>query len=326
MPRTDSPLAKVIEILRSKKSFLITSHLRPDGDAIGSQLALASLLEEMGKSAFIVNVDPVPETFRFLSGSDRILNDFTSPDYPEIAIVLDSSDLDRIGRTADLVREAKLIINIDHHISNSRFGNINLIEGKAAAVGEQIFSLIRSLGFSVGKERAVSLYTAILMDTGAFQYANTTENTHQIVSSLLKEGVDSAEIAEKVYQKPSFSRQKLLGLVLTALRKNSQGRIVWSRLTREMCREAEAKDSESGGFINYIQSLEGAELALFFQETDKKNQIRISFRGKGKEIDVNDLARQFGGGGHKLAAGCLMEGSIEEVEDKILTAAREIIK
>ncbi|MCD5401207.1 DHH family phosphoesterase, partial [candidate division NPL-UPA2 bacterium] len=166
MPGTDSPLAEIVEVLRSKKSFLITSHLHPDGDAIGSQLALASLLKEMGKSVIIVNVDPVPDTFRFLPGSDRIINDFTSQDHPEVALVLDTSNLDRTGRVADLVRKAKLIINIDHHIGNDKFGNINLVEEKASAVGEQIFSIISSLGFSVGKERAISLYTAILTDTG----------------------------------------------------------------------------------------------------------------------------------------------------------------
>lgn len=318
--------SKVAEILREEKSFLVTSHLCPDGDAIGSQLALASLLEEMGKSAFIVNIDPVPDTFRFLPGSDCISNDWTSPDHPEIALVLDTSNLDRTGRVADLVRKAKLIINIDHHISNNKFGNINLVEEKTSAVGEQIFSLICSLGFSVGEKRAVSLYTAILTDTGAFQYANTTAKTHKIVSYLLREGVEPAGIAEKVYGNTSFSRQKLLGLALTTLRKSQQGGIIWFRLTREMHREAEAKDSETDGFIDYVQSIEGIKLALLFRETDRKNQIRVSFRAKGKEINVNNLAQRFGGGGHERAAGCLMEGNIEEVEEKVLTAARELVK
>lgn len=325
IPEADSPLAKIIEILRSKKSFLITSHLRPDGDAIGSQLALASLLEEMGKSVIIVNMDPVPDTFRFLPGSDRIINDFTSHDHPEVALVLDSGGLDRTGEVADLARKTKSIINIDHHISNNKFGDINLVEEKASSVGEQIFSIIRSLGFSVGKERAVSLYTAILTDTGSFRYANTTEKTHRIVSCLLKEGVDPAGIAEKVRRSTSFSRQKLLGLALTTLQKRNREGISWFHLTRDMFREAKAKDTETDGFIDYIQSIEGTKLALFFQETDKENQIRVSFRSKGK-IDVDSLARKFGGGGHQRAAGCLVEGKIEEVEEKVLTAARELIK
>lgn len=325
MPGPDSPLAKVVGVLKSKKSFLITSHLRPDGDAIGSQLALASLLEEMGKSVFIINLDPVPETFRFLPGSDRISNDFTFPDHPEVALVLDSSGLDRIGKVADLVRKAKTIINIDHHLSNHRFGDINLVEEKASAVGEQIFSLICSLGFSIGKKRALSLYTAIFTDTGAFQYANTTARTHEIVSCLLREGVDPADIAEKVYRNNSFSRQKLLGLALTTLRKSRPGGIIWFRLTREMYRKVEAKDSETSSFIDCVQSIEGIKLALFFQETDRKSQVRVSFRAKGEEINVNNLARRFGGGGHQRAAGCLMEGSIEEVEKKVLTAAQELL-
>lgn len=316
--------SKVAEVLRSEKSFLITSHLRPDGDAIGSQLALASLLEEMGKSVIIVNVDPVPDTFHFLPGSDRIINDFTSPDYPQVALVLDSSNLDRTGKAADLVRKAKLIINIDHHISNNKFGNINLVEEKASAVGEQIFSIINYLGFSVGKERAVSLYTAILTDTGSFQYVNTSEKTHRIVSCLLREGVEPVGVAEKVYGRTSFARQKLLGLALTTLKKSERGEISWFRLTREMCKKVEVEDSETNGFISYIQSVKGIELALFFRETSKENQIRVSFRSKGK-IDVNSLARKFGGGGHERAAGCLMEGNIEKVEESILTAARELL-
>lgn len=325
MPEAGSPLVKVAEILRDEKSFLITSHVRPDGDAIGSQLALASLLREMGKTVIIVDADPVPDTFRFLPGSDIIINAFTSQDYPEVALVLDTGSLDRTGRVADLVRKARLIINIDHHMSNDKFGNINLVEEKVGATGELVFSIICSLGFPVGKERAISLYAAIFTDTGSFQYANTTENTHRIVSCLLKEGVDPAEMAERVCQRPSFPRQKLLGLVLTTLRKNSQDRIAWSRLTREMGREAEAKDSETGGFIDYVQSIKGIELALLFQETDRKDHIKVSFRAKG-EINVNNLARRFGGGGHKRAAGCLIKGSMEEVEKKVLTMAREQVE
>ncbi|NOX98106.1 MAG: bifunctional oligoribonuclease/PAP phosphatase NrnA [Nitrospirae bacterium] len=316
--------SKIIEVLRNKESFLITSHLRPDGDAIGSQLALASLLEEMGKSIIIVNVDPVPDPFRFLPESDRITNDFIPEDPPEVALVLDTSSLDRTGRVAGLVRKAKLVINIDHHISNEKFGDINLIEEDAGAVGEQIFSLIRSLDCPIGKKRAVSLYTAILTDTGAFQYDNTTEKTHRIARHLLREGVEPALITEKIYQNVSFSRQKLLGLALATLRRNPREGVGWIRLTREMYRKAEAKDSETDGFINYVRSIKGIRLALLFQETDKKNQVRVSFRSS-REINVNDLAQQFGGGGHPRAAGCTVEGDIEEVENKVLAAARKII-
>ena len=317
-------LKEVLGILRDKKSFLISSHLRPDGDAIGSQLALASLLEEMGKSVIVVNADPVPGAFRFLPRSDRITNDFSSRDYPEVALILDSGDLERIGRAADLARKTKLIVNIDHHVSNNKFGNINLIE-EVSAVGEQIFSIIRSLGFSIGKERAVSLYTAIVTDTGSFRYANTTEKTHRIAGCLLGEGVDPVLISEELHRNVSFSRQRLLGLSLTTLRKDDRGEIGWFRLTRDMYREAGANDTESDGFIDYVQSIKGIKLVLFFQETSKENQVRVSFRSGGG-IDVDRLARQFGGGGHQRAAGCLIKGNIEEVEKKVLAAAREIVK
>jgi len=333
-PEVDSPPAKIIEVLKSKKSFLVTSHIRPDGDALGSQLALASLLEEMGKSVIILDPDPIPDSFRFLPGSDRIIpvcrvgtgrNDFTFPDCPEVALVLDAGSLDRIGKVAEVVGRAKLIINIDHHLSNNKFGNINLVEEKASAVGELIFSIICSLGFPVGKERAVALYTAILTDTGSFQYANTTERTHRIVSCLLREGVNPAGIAEKIYSDTPFPRQKLLGLALTTLRKSHRGRISWFLLTREMYEKAEAEDSEADGFINYVQSIRGTELALLFRETDKKNSIRVSLRSRGN-IDVDSLARKFGGGGHQRAAGCLIEGNIEAVEKQVLKAAGEIIE
>lgn len=320
-------IKEIIEVLRNNDFFLVTSHLNPDGDAIGSQLALASLLEEMGKRAVIIDEDPVPDRFRFLSQSDRITVISSSllrtEDFPQVSLVLDCSDLGRAGKVQRLVKETNLIVNIDHHISNDKFGDINLIDEEASAVGEQIFALIESLGYPVGKERAVSLYTAILTDTGSFQYVNTTPKTHQIAACLLREGINPSLIAEKLYRASSFSQQKLLGLALATLERSSDGSIAWFWLTRDMYRQSQSSSKDTDGFIDCIQSIEGVKLALSFREMED-NKVKVSFRSKG-EIDAASLASHFGGGGHRGAAGCRIEGSIQEVEKRVLAVASQCI-
>ncbi len=317
----------IIQVLKNNDFFLVTSHLNPDGDSVGSQLALVSLLEEMGKRVVIIDEDPVPDNLRFLPQSDRIafINSKLrrTEDCPQVSLVLDCSDLERVGKVAELVKETDLIINIDHHISNDKFGDIDLVDEQASAVGEQIFDLIKSLGYPVGEERAISLYTAILTDTGSFQYANTTPRTHQIVASLLKEGVSPSLLAERVYRVSSFPRQKLLGLSLATLERSSDGSIAWFRLTREMYWQSQASPQETNGFINCIGSLQGVKLALLFREREDR-KVKVSFRSKG-ELNVASLAKHFGGGGHRGASGCLIEGSIEEVEKRVLAVARQSI-
>lgn len=312
----------IIQVLKNNDFFLVTSHLNPDGDSVGSQLALVSLLKEMGKRAVIIDEDPVPNNLCFLPQSDRINSKLLrTEDFPQVSLVLDCSDLERVGKVAQLVKETDLIINIDHHISNDKFGDINLIGEEASAVAEQIFDLIKSLGYPVGKERAVSLYTAILTDTGSFQYANTTPKTHQIAACLLKEGVSPSLLAEKVYRVDSFSRQKLLGLALGTLERTCDGSIAWFRLTREMYQQSQSSPEETNGFIDCISSIQGVKLALLFRDRED-SKVKVSFRSKG-ELNVASLAEHFGGGGHRGASGCLIKGSIEEVEKRVLAVARQ---
>ena len=313
-------LSEILDVFRKHFSFLITSHENPEGDNIGSQLALASLLRELGKESHIRNADPVPTNLLFLPGSKDISNDLTPVPSFEVAVVLDCGELGRVGKVEPLVKKASLIVNIDHHLSNPGFGHINYVDAKAAAVGEMLFDFFSPLGIKIGKERATCLYTAIVADTGSFQYENTSPHTHAVAAMLLQEGIDPSWISEKVFQSRPVSAYRLLALVLSNLTLSEDGRIAGAFLTRDMYQKAGAREDDTEGFVEHLRSIQGVEAAiLFFEEED--GTVRVSFRSRG-EADVSAAAREFGGGGHRNAAGCTITGKLDEVREKVIQEIR----
>lgn len=320
----------VIDEIKKHKKFLITAHVNLEGDSLGSQLAMKKLLLGMGKEAYILDNDPVPEHYKFLPGSGEVSNSLDKAADIDAAIVLDCPTLKRIGKVRDVIsKKAKVVINIDHHISNEKFGDINWVEPHASSAGEMVYRLFKETGIKLTKEVALSLYIAILTDTGSFNYENTSSITHEIAGELLGYGLDPAEVSESVYERRSVEDIKLLGLVLTTLQVNKSGTIAYLEVTKEMLDSTGADISKSEGLINYARSIDKVKVAVLFKEdqidTDK---ISVSFRskGNGNTVDVNKIAAYFAGGGHMRASGCIITGGLAEAKKKVLAKVEEEVK
>lgn len=311
-------LKEIAAVLKKFDTFLVTTHLRPDGDSIGSEIVFLELLETLGKKAVALNDSPVPSLYKFLPGSEKIVTSLKRDFQPQAALVLDTPSLDRLGRIKEFVQKAPLIVNIDHHISNTCFGHINLVRVKAGATGEQVMNLLRYLKVQVKPSWAVCLYTAIITDTGSFRYTNTTPATHRLAAKLIEAGVKPTEIAEQIYESNSIDKLRFLSGVLKGIKTSPDGEIAW--VTVPPYRNWE-NDEE---LITYPRSLKGVKIAILFREL-KSNRVKISFRSKGG-VDVNTLAQKFGGGGHRAASGCVVKGGLASVRRKILAAAADYLR
>ena len=304
---------EIVKFTKSHKRFAITSHARPDGDSIGSELALALALEELGKTAHVYNADGHPQAFSSMPGIEQIrTTDHLSGQY-EAIFVLECNDLSR-PKLANLSRYYS--INIDHHPGTRPFGNLNWVDTSAAAVGEMIYRLIRGLDVPLTPEISTNLYVAILTDTGSFQFSNTRAETFQIAGELVARGANPGRIAQAVYMSQPHSKVRLLARVLGTLQLHPSKKIAWILLTQEMLKQAAASVNETEGMVNYALFLEGVEMAAFFREENQEH-FRVSLRSK-REHDVGAVARRFGGGGHRATAGLSMEGPFSEVSDRVI--------
>ena len=319
-------MEKIIAALKNNDKFLITAHVNLEGDSLGSQLAMRELLVKLGKTAFIVDNDPAPEHYRFLPKADEIFTDISKIYDFDTVVVLDCPTLKRVGKVKDLITKDKLVLNIDHHISNENFGRINWVDPNASSAGEMVFKLFKAMGVPLTKETALLLYIAILTDTGSFNYENTSGVTHEIAGELLGYGLEPAMVSESVYERRTVEDIKFLGLVLASLKLNKTGEIAYLEITKSMLKETGADILKSEGFINYARSIDKVKIAILFKEDPKLvNKIGVSFRAKG-DMDVNGLAGHFGGGGHVKASGCIIEGSLAEAERKVLAKAEEVVR
>ena len=325
-----SSLSEVIEAINRGRRFLITAHINLEGDALGSQLAMKELLTGMGKEAFILDSDPIPEHYKFLPKAAEVSNNLNNVNDFDAAVVLDCPTLNRTGRVKDVIKErAKPIINIDHHISNEKFGDTNWVEPNASSAGEMVFRLFKETGTRMTKEVALSLYIAILTDTGSFNYDNTSSATHEIAGELLGYGLDPALVSESVYERRSVEDINLIGLVLSTICVNKESTIAYLEVTKDMLDKTGADIAKSEGLINFARSIDGVKVAVLFKEDQKdKNKINISFRSKGNGdvIDVNRIASFFGGGGHTKASGCVIMGGMKEAKSKVLDKVEDVLK
>jgi phosphoesterase RecJ-like protein len=306
-------MQEILKFIREHQEFAITAHARPDGDSLGSELALAAALKRLGKQVDIVNADPHPQVYADLPGLDQIRRGRRLRGKYDAVFVLETNELARTGLTG---LDQYFIINVDHHRNTLPFGNLNFVDPKAAAVGEIIFELIRQLGVPITPDIATNLYVAILTDTGSFQFSNTTAHTFRIAEQLVLAGANPAEIAQSVYMSHPKSKLRLLGRVLETLEIHPSGRIAWVLLTQEMLKEAGADSTETEGLVNYPLSLDGVVAVAFFRE-EGTNRYRVSLRSKN-DFDVASAAEYFGGGGHTNAAGLWIEGTFEEARDKVI--------
>ena len=332
-------MAEILKVLEGHETFLISSHTNPDGDSIGSQLALYSLLSGLRKKALVIDSDPVPFAYSFLPNAnvlreestlhvkgpelkaqDARHQDFESISDIEVAIILDCGNLNRIGeKLAAQIYPKQAVINIDHHRTNDRFGTHNLVDAGACATAEIIFRLMEDSGIEIGQDRAECLYTAIITDTGCFRYANTTAEAHRIAARLIDEGACPDQIARSVYEVIPYQRARLFGMALETLKLSPDGKIAWVSVTNEMHTRSGTEDTDTEGFIDYVRSIRNAEIAILFRETSK-GDIRVSLRSKGQLV-VDEVAAAFGGGGHRAAAGC----SISETLDKAIALVLEAV-
>jgi len=323
MIKRNKIIQQILESVRNNCSFFITAHLNPDGDTLGSELALSSWLKRLGKRVTITNIDPVPEIYSFLpwigwiEKKNKVLSNF------DVGFILECSEPERIGGIINLEKQLGLVINIDHHLSAQNYGDINWFDPKASATAEQIYQLIRKSGGVLTCEEALCLYVGILTDTGKFQQENTTAHTHRIVADLLNYGIHPEEIYSKIYTRKSYSTLKLLGSTLTTLKLTGRGKIAYQEITRGMY-EKNKNGQPDEETINYPLTIPGVEISVLFRETKEgKNIIKVGFRSRNK-VDVHKIAEHFGGGGHYNASGCILEGNLKQVEKLVLSYVKKI--
>lgn len=321
-------IAALLDLLRERDSFVITSHARPDGDAIGSSLGLMHLLEALGKNVVVAFSEPIPDAYFCLPGVERIQSQLPL-EAPDAAILLECDCIER--SSYDRVRfEAMapaLIINIDHHLTGREFGGFNWIDPSACAVGAMIYDLARASGVSITPGIAQCLYTAVLTDTGSFTYASTTAATFAMAAHLVSCGANPNKIAQAIYASNPPARIRLLGSALNnfVLDTRGPGKIAWSAITLREMERAGATVEDCEGVVTHLISIAGVDAAVFLRETSSPRQFRLSLRSKG-EIDVASIAERFGGGGHRSASGCIIEGSLTEVTERILLELHSYIE
>jgi phosphoesterase RecJ-like protein len=313
-------MEKAVELIKSSDNIFIASHVQPDGDNIGSILALGMALKKMNKDVKILKVDDIPSDYKFLPKIELIKEYNIDPNI-DLFFALDSSDIDRLGIGKEFALKAKRIVNIDHHITNTNFGNINIISSSSGATGEIVYEFIKRMGVDIDKNIGTCLYTAISTDTGSFMYSNTTYKTHLIVAELLKTKIDLNEINVNLYQSRSMERTRLFIESLNKLELYLDNKIGIIPVTQEMLKSNNAKLEDTEGTVSFIRDIDSIEVACLLKEIEK-GQIKISLRSK-RDIDVSKISSKFNGGGHKKAAGCTIYTSIEEAKGLIL---KEIIK
>ena len=314
-------LSQVVELVEKKDRFAITSHVRPDGDSLGSSLGLYWLLRALDKDVEVTMRDVAPHAYQLLPGAGAI-RVTPSVDRPYDAVfVIECSDIDRPG-LIDL--EKQFVVNIDHHSTTALFGAINWIDSTASAVGEMIYNLCKATGVRVTKEIAECVYTALLTDTGSFHYSNTTERTFKIASELVRTGVKPAKTAEAIFGSYQWPKIELLSLVLATAKRDETGHIAWMEQTLEMQEQTRASEEDADGFVNYPLSVEEIEATALFKECSP-GVYRTSLRSKG-DVNVAKVAEQFGGGGHRNAAGCTLKGNLESVERQVVPLLQDAIK
>ncbi|HBI23548.1 MAG TPA: hypothetical protein DDX84_04950 [Nitrospiraceae bacterium] len=307
--------------IRKRETFLITTHVNPEGDAIGSSLALALALSSIGKKVEVITQDPVPKGLKFLPSSDTIKQAKSIDRRFDAVITVDCGDLERVGFLKIDNIPGDILINIDHHVTNKGFGAVNFVED-AVASAQLIYDIMKRLNISLTPDIATCIYTAIMTETGSFRYSNTTSETFKIAQEMVSAGAMPWNIAEQIFNRNNIGRIKLLGLILESLDRSDDGKISWITVKEQMYRETGTSKEDVEDFINFPRSIEGVEVAILFRESNQG--WKISLRSNGK-VDVSNMALEFGGGGHSMAAGFFIQGGHEEVKKRVVNSARSFL-
>lgn len=325
MVRMKTILNNILDVLRQKKKFILTTHINPDGDALGSTIALAELLRAMSKDYVVCCRDAFPEGYSFL-GHDWTAYSSASIDASQydVVIAIDSPVKDRLGNAAEILDKVPFLINIDHHPGNDLGGDIDLVDESSAAAGELIYYLYKESGAVFTQVALNALYTAIATDTGSFKYHNTTSQTHKIIADLIDLGVEPGDINTKLYSNMPFKKVQLHGFLSSRIQLAVSGRIGWAFLKSSELKQFDATKDDTDGFVNMLRNIDSVEVCFFAFEDEEKGETKISLRSSG-DANVNHIANEFGGGGHARAAGCTISHSAEEASLQVLNRlTREI--
>ena len=312
------------QALRENQRFAVLSHVRPDGDALGSQLALGLSLKQLGKDVRIWNEDGMLEKYSFLPSANLLTKPPADPEDVDVAIALDTAIQNRLGTALPAVRSAKVWINIDHHPSNPGYGDLVQIDPKAPATGEILFELIKSEKLPIDAAIAENLYVAISTDTGSFQYPNTTARTLEIAAELIRAGVDVGRVSQLTYENYPRRRVELLRDLLGTMRFDANDRVASFSLSLATAKKLGVLPEDNEGLIDHLRAIRGVIVAVFFEELPD-GKVRVSMRSKNEKVNVCAICEKFGGGGHVLAAGARVRGTLAEVEKKVLEEVRDIV-
>jgi phosphoesterase RecJ-like protein len=318
---------QIIQPLKDSSTVLLASHSNPDGDAIGSLVAMGLALEKLGKTVTMFNDSPMPAVYRFLPGIRRIRNVIEDVESYDTAVILDCGDIVRIGSQAEQVKSIPVVINIDHHITNTGFGNVQLIDTAACATAELVYRLIQSLAIPIDIDMATLLYTAIFTDTGSFRFSSTNREAFTICNQMVSMGVDPYHVAQNVYGTYSLGRIKLLNLALDSIEIAADGKVSIMTVSREMLAKTATQPEDADGLINYAKRIEDVRLAALIHEDNGTGtagngtpRYHVSLRSDGT-IDVAAIAAEFGGGGHASAAGFNATRPLAEIKAEIIRIA-----
>ena len=314
---------RILEVIREHKTFCIVGHIRPDGDCVGSQLALAIALQNAGKKVTCWNEDPIPDKYKFLD-PDGLLERPKPGQGFDCVIATDCASFQRLGNAGKYSLNRKVLINIDHHESNPRYGDVNWVSAREPSCGELVFRLLKVARWPITKPIADLLFAAVSTDTGSFQYPTTRPGTFHTGAELVTRGADLAKICDEVYQSYPLSRARLLKHVYTKFRLTANDRIAYLWLKKKDFSRTGATSDETEGLIDHIRAIEPVVVACVFEEMEPE-LTRISLRSKNPNVNVNEIAAQFGGGGHPAAAGARIPGKPLSVQRKVIAAVKRAL-
>ena len=314
---------RILEVIRENKTFCIVGHVRPDGDCIGSQLGLAMALRNEGKKVFCWNEDVVPQKYKFLDPAGLFQKPKRGQAF-DCVIAVDCASFERLGKTGECAADRKIFINIDHHESNTRYADINWVSAREPSCGELIFRLLKVAHWPITKPIADNLFTAVSTDTGSFRYPTTRPGTFHAAAELVTRGANLAKICDEVYQSYPLSRAKLLQHVYSRFRLTHHDQIGWFWLKQADFTRTGGESEDTEGLIDHIRNIEPVVVACVFEEVEP-GLVRISLRSKSDKVNVNEIAAQFGGGGHPAAAGAKISGQPLSVQRKVIAAIKRAL-
>jgi phosphoesterase RecJ-like protein len=314
---------RIIETIRQSRTFCVAGHIRPDGDCVGSQLGLTLALRNEGKKVTCWNEDRIPQKYDFLDPDGVVQKPKRGLRF-DCVIATDAASFERLGSVGRCVAQRKLLINIDHHESNTRYGDLNWVSAREPSTGELIYRLLKIAKWPITKRIADSLFTAVSTDTGSFQYSTTRPGTYHVAGELVSRGADLAKICEEVYQSYPLSRARLLRHIYSHFRLTHQDQIAYFWLKKADLARAGSDSNDTEGLIDHIRAIAPVVIACVFEELEPE-LTRISLRSKSDKVNVNEIAAQFGGGGHPAAAGARIPGRPLSVQRKVIAAVRKAL-